>query len=239
MDEELRARLERSGYDRPEFAAEFDRYRPRPPSVLLELLPRLAGTARPKLVVDLGSGTGLSARPWAAVADEVVGVEPNEAMRTFAEQATVEPNVRYLGRSSYDTGLAAASADLVTAAQSLQWMRPNDVFPEIARILREGGFFCAYNYHGLSVAVVGGGHGFRLRPREKTRASYQTRARHHCASATERRMAEGKRSLPRSSGIAAAQRRGGRRSTPRWVRAERGEHKDAARSRRKRDRGRP
>jgi SAM-dependent methyltransferase len=67
-------------------------------------------------------------------------------MRTFAEQATVEPNVRYLGRSSYDTGLAAASADLVTAAQSLQWMRPNDVFPEIARILREGGFFCAYNY---------------------------------------------------------------------------------------------
>jgi SAM-dependent methyltransferase len=146
MDEELRARLERSGYDRPEFAAEFDRYRPRPPSVLLELLPRLAGTARPKLVVDLGSGTGLSARPWAAVADEVVGVEPNEAMRTFAEQATVEPNVRYLGRSSYDTGLAAASADLVTAAQSLQWMRPNDVFPEIARILREGGFFCAYNY---------------------------------------------------------------------------------------------
>jgi len=146
MDDELRARLERSGYDGFGFAADYDRFRPRPPSVLLELLPRLAATTRPKLVVDLGSGTGLSARPWAAVADKVVGVEPNESMRTFAEQATVEPNVRYVGTSSYDTGIPPGSADLVTAAQSLQWMRRDEVFPEIARILRDGGVFCAFNY---------------------------------------------------------------------------------------------
>jgi SAM-dependent methyltransferase len=145
VDEELQGRLDESGYDRAGFAADYDRFRPRPPAALLELLPLLVGLDRLKLVVDLGSGTGLSARLWAERADEVVAIEPNEAMRTFAERATTAAHVRYLGTSSYETGLPDASADLVTAAQSLQWMRPERVFPEVARILRPGGVFCAYN----------------------------------------------------------------------------------------------
>ena len=146
MDEELRSKLDGSGYGRAGFAADYDRFRPRPPPVLRELLPRLAGVVRPRLVVDLGSGTGLSARFWADSADEVVGVEPQEAMRRFAEQATAASNVRYVDGSSYATGLPELSADIVTAAQSLQWMRPQHALPEAARILRAGGVFCAYNY---------------------------------------------------------------------------------------------
>ena len=60
------------------------------------------------LVVDLGSGTGLSARVWAELADEVVAIEPNEAMRTFAEGVTTAANVRYLGTPSHQTGLPDA-----------------------------------------------------------------------------------------------------------------------------------
>jgi SAM-dependent methyltransferase len=110
------------------------------------LLPPLAGVERPQLVVDLGSGTGLSTRFWAEQAEQVVGVEPNEAMRMYAEEATDSSNVRYLAGSAYETGLPEARADLVTASQSLQWMRPERVFPEIGRILRPGGVFCAYQY---------------------------------------------------------------------------------------------
>ena len=142
----MRSKLNRSGYGRPGFAADYDRFRPSPPPVLRELLPQLAGVVRPRFVVDLGSGTGLSARFWADAAEEVVGVEPNEAMRRFAEQATAASNVRYVAGSSYATGLPELSADIVTAAQSLQWMRPELALPEVARILREGGVFCAYNY---------------------------------------------------------------------------------------------
>jgi SAM-dependent methyltransferase len=100
MDAELRRRLEQSGYGRSGFAEHYDRYRPRPPLALLELLPPLAGVERPSLVVDLGSGTGLSSRFWAERAERVTGVEPNEAMRTFAEQTTDASNVSYLGASS-------------------------------------------------------------------------------------------------------------------------------------------
>lgn len=146
MDDELRERLGAAAYGRVGFAADYDRYRPRPPAALLELLPALAGVERPRLVVDLGSGTGLSTRFWAGVADEVVGVEMNEAMRDFSEEATEAPNVRYVRASAYETGLPDGCADLVTAAQSLQWMQLDRAVPEIARVLRKGGVFCAYNY---------------------------------------------------------------------------------------------
>ena len=148
MDRHLRRLLGESGYGEPGFAAFYDRFRPRPPRALLELLPSLLETDRLGLVVDLGSGTGLSTRVWADVADEVLGIEPNDAMRDFAEAAATPANVRYRSASSYETGIADASADLVTAAQSLQWMEPRRLFPEVGRILRRGGLFCAYNYVG-------------------------------------------------------------------------------------------
>ena len=168
MDEELRSKLEASGYDRPGFAAGYDRFRPRPPPALLELLPQLAGVVRPRLVVDLGSGTGLSSRFWADAAEEVVGVEPNEAMRRFAEQATSAGNVRYVDGSSYATGLPELCADIVTAAQSLQWMRPQHALPEVARILRKGGVFCAYNYVVLQTPMWEAEASFHV-VRERTR----------------------------------------------------------------------
>jgi len=133
-------------YSAEGFAERYDRYRPRPPEALLELLLRLAGVERAQLVVDLGSGTGLSTRFWADHADAVVGVEPNPEMRAVAVAATREPNVTYVEASAADTGLPAASADVVTCSQSLQWMEPEPTFAEVARILRPGGVFAAYEY---------------------------------------------------------------------------------------------
>ena len=57
-------------------ADSYDAYRPHTPAVLLDLLPQLAITQRPQLVVDLGSGTGLSTYTWSEHADRVIGVEP-------------------------------------------------------------------------------------------------------------------------------------------------------------------
>jgi SAM-dependent methyltransferase len=153
VTDELEGRLERSGYDRPDFAERYDRCRPQPPAALVDLLPPLAGVERPRLVVDLGSGTGLSTRLWAAHAEEVIGVEPNEAMRAFAEAATDAGNVRFVGASAYETGLADGCADVVTTSQSLHWMRPERVFPELGRILRPGGVFCAYEYFSLQTPL--------------------------------------------------------------------------------------
>ncbi len=74
-------------------------------------------------------------------------------MRAFAETATESHNIRYIGASAYQTGLADACADVVTAAQSMQWMRPDRVLPEIGRLLRPGGVFCAYEYFALQTPL--------------------------------------------------------------------------------------
>ena len=131
------------------FAETYDRYRPRPPEALLELLPRLAGGERPALVVDLGSGTGLSARAWFGRAERVVGIEPDEAMRAVAEQRG--GGVEYVAATSSATGLEDACADVVTCSQSLHWMEPEPTFAEVARILRPGGVFAAYDYDAVPV----------------------------------------------------------------------------------------
>lgn len=149
MSDELSAELERSGYGRPGFAERYDAHRPRPPAVLIDWLPRLAGVDRPELVVDIGSGTGLSTRAWADRADEVVGVEPNHAMRAYAARLTDAANVRYLAASASETCLPPACADVVTCAQSLQWLEPESTFREVARILRPAGVFAAYEYVAL------------------------------------------------------------------------------------------
>jgi SAM-dependent methyltransferase len=143
VSEFSRALIERSGYGREGFAGGYDRFRPRPPQVLLELLCRYAHTERPGLVVDLGCGTGLSTRVWFGRAERVVGIEPNATMLAAAEDA---PGIEYREAYADDTGLPGGSADIVTASQSLHWMEPEPTFAEAARILRHGGVFAAYDY---------------------------------------------------------------------------------------------
>jgi ubiquinone/menaquinone biosynthesis C-methylase UbiE len=132
-----------SGYDRPGFAARYDRFRPRTPRALLEVLCRYARVERPALVVDLGCGTGLSTRAWSGAAENIIGIEPNPAMLAAAERA---PGVEYREAFADDTGLADGEADIVTCSQSLHWMEPERTFAEVERILRTGGVFAAYDY---------------------------------------------------------------------------------------------
>jgi SAM-dependent methyltransferase len=146
MTEFSQTLISRSGYDRPGFAAGYDRFRPRPPRALLDTLLQVAGVERALRVVDLGAGTGLSTRAWAGDADEVVGVEPNPAMREQAEALTAEPSVRFVHGFAQETGLDGGGADLVTCSQSLHWMDPGPTFAEAARLLRPGGVFAAYDY---------------------------------------------------------------------------------------------
>jgi SAM-dependent methyltransferase len=130
--------------------ASYDAYRPRTPTALLDLLPQVAGDTRPRLVVDLGSGTGLSTYAWAERADAVIGVEPNDDMRRQAERKGAGQGdlarISFRAGLSHATGLPDACADIVTASQALHWMDPQPTFAEVARILRPGGVFAAYDY---------------------------------------------------------------------------------------------
>jgi SAM-dependent methyltransferase len=138
--------IRRSGYESDAFADLYDRYRIAPPRELVDVLTLVLGMERPRLVVDLGAGTGLSTRAWAGRASQVVGVEANAYMVERARRATREQNVAYRERYAADTGLTDGAADLVTCAQAFHWMEPGPVLAEAARLVRPGGVFAAYDY---------------------------------------------------------------------------------------------
>lgn len=125
------------------FVARYDALRPAPPSDLIELLAALAPSQPPHLVVDLGSGTGISTVAWAGLAERTIGIEQNEAMLAAARPAA---SVEYRRAAAESTGLPADSADIVTCAQSFHWMEPHSTTHEVARILRPEGIFAAYDY---------------------------------------------------------------------------------------------
>jgi SAM-dependent methyltransferase len=138
--------LRGSGYSGEGFAAGYDSHRPSPPPALLDVLCLEAQVQHPGLVVDLGSGTGLSTRVWADRAGEVVGMEASPEMRAQAEAATTAQNVRFVQAFAQETGLPDGLADVVTCSQSFHWMEPEPTLAEAARILRPGGVFAAYDY---------------------------------------------------------------------------------------------
>lgn len=82
---EPRLNARRSGYTREGFAARDDASWPNPPPALQALLCQFIQTPAPKLVVYLGSGTGLSTAIWAERDHQVIGIEPLAAMRRAAE----------------------------------------------------------------------------------------------------------------------------------------------------------
>ena len=128
------------------FADAYDKFRPAPPAKLSGVLTRLAMIARPTLVVDLGSGTGLSTRYWANKADRVIGIEPTEDMRQAAIRQTQAKNIIYQEGYSHQTSLPDRCAQIITCSQSLHWMEPDATFQEVRRILQPGGVFAAFDY---------------------------------------------------------------------------------------------
>ncbi|HEX2034836.1 MAG TPA: class I SAM-dependent methyltransferase [Chloroflexota bacterium] len=133
-------------YGSPGFAEQYDASRPRTPEVLAELLCQYARVARPRLVVDLGCGTGLSTAVWVERAAAVVGVEQEPAMLALARRRLDAPHVRLQQGSAQDTGVASGAAEVVTCVQAFHWMEPHTTLAEVARILRPGGVFAAVDY---------------------------------------------------------------------------------------------
>ena len=128
------------------FADVYDEYRPKPPAIIVDVLTQLAEVEMPDLVVDIGSGTGLSTRIWSGRARKAIGIEPGRDMRAEAErQSAGLPDISYRDGISTATGLPDGCADIVTCSQSFHWMEPAPTLAEIARILRDGGVFAAYD----------------------------------------------------------------------------------------------
>lgn len=117
------------------------KYRPGYPGALVGHLMARTGLSAGGVAADVGCGTGIFARLLIARGVRVYGVEPNREMRQAAERAFVgNVNFTSIDGSAEETGLPAASVELVTAAQAFHWFDVARTRAEFRRILRPGGY---------------------------------------------------------------------------------------------------
>jgi len=118
--------------------------RPVPPEVIAKSV-LLYMKNNPEIVVDLGSGTGLSTMMWQNIAKEIVGIEPNDDMRETAEKTTKSNNITYKKGVSNETNLPSDYADVVTISQAFHWMDMDSTLLEIYRILKSDGILAIFD----------------------------------------------------------------------------------------------
>jgi ubiquinone/menaquinone biosynthesis C-methylase UbiE len=111
----------------------YDKYRPGYPDAVVDWF-QLPDGAR---VLDLGCGTGISARLFAKRGYHVVAIDPNEAM---LEKARAHGgDVTYAVGRAEATGQPAASFDLAYAAQAFHWFDIDSSMRELRRVLAPNG----------------------------------------------------------------------------------------------------
>src|SRR5579862_2774912 len=116
------------------FGAEAERYDRARPSYPAEVADALRATAGVR-VLDVGCGTGIAARQFAARGCEVLGVEPDERMATVATRRGVPVEV-----SAFETWDARGRRfDLVVSGQAWHWVDPDAGASKAADVLVPGG----------------------------------------------------------------------------------------------------
>jgi ubiquinone/menaquinone biosynthesis C-methylase UbiE len=121
-------------------ADRYARCRPTYPPEVVDLILRQGGLGPDTLLVDVGCGTGISARLFAARGVHVVGIDPNEDMLRQAARAGGPACLSYRHGRGEETGLPDGSAQVVLCAQAFHWLDAPRALSEFHRILRTGGW---------------------------------------------------------------------------------------------------
>ncbi|MBI4345897.1 MAG: class I SAM-dependent methyltransferase [Elusimicrobia bacterium] len=120
----------------------YDRYRPSYPASLFDWLQGLAGLTGGARVADIGCGTGISTRLFAARGWTTVGVDPNEAM--LARARAHAGGAEYRRGEAAATGLPDGAFDLVAAAQAFHWFPVAETLAEWRRIGKAAAWGAAF-----------------------------------------------------------------------------------------------
>lgn len=119
------------------------KYRPSYNDELIGFLADEIGYRPEWTVADIGSGTGILSQLFLRRNNDVIGVEPNEAMRSAAEDLLASyDQFKSVAAAAEDTGLDDQSVDLIVAGQAFHWFDVPKARVELQRILRPHGYVC-------------------------------------------------------------------------------------------------
>ncbi|MFQ5668197.1 MAG: class I SAM-dependent methyltransferase [Candidatus Binatia bacterium] len=132
-------------------APDYGRYRAGFPDALFARLARLGAGTRGQRILDVGTGTGTLARGFARRGCVVTGLDPSTSLLDEAARLDREAgiSVRYVNATAEQTGLPAASFDLVCAGQCWHWFDRPQAAREARRVLVPHGWLVIAHFDWL------------------------------------------------------------------------------------------
>ena len=139
-------------------STDYARFRQGFPASFFDRLRTLGIGGPGQSILDLGTGTGLLARAFAAAGARVAGLDRSAALLAEARAATEAAGleIAYHLAEAEDTGLAAGGFDVVSAATCWHWFDRAAAAREAFRLLRPGGrlLIAHLDWHGLPGNVI-------------------------------------------------------------------------------------
>ena len=132
-------------YDWGRTSSDYANHRPGYPPEFFTILNSLGVGRRDQRILDLATGPGVLAVPFALQGAEVVALDIAEnqiqTAREYARKAGV--TLKFLVADGVSSGLPAASFDVVSASMCLHYFDRAEIIREIKRLLRPGGVLLA------------------------------------------------------------------------------------------------
>ncbi|WP_457192072.1 class I SAM-dependent methyltransferase [Nocardioides sp. P5_E3] len=122
-------------------ASDYERFRPAYPAAVVDEVLAYAGRAVAS-ALEIGAGTGKATRVFAARDIAVTATEPDAAMLAVLGRH-VPDSVRTV-RATFEDVPMTTRYDLVYAAASLHWTRPEGRWERVASLLVPGGVFASF-----------------------------------------------------------------------------------------------
>lgn len=134
-------------FDSDQAARRYVRGRPYYHRVALDLAMGLQPIGAARVAIDVGCGTGLSARAVSDVANRVIAIDASAAMLRSAQRHAA---IRYLVAAAERIPVGDGVADLATVGGAFHWFDQRAAFAELARVLRRGAALVVYSdfFHG-------------------------------------------------------------------------------------------
>lgn len=119
---------------------DYVKYRPGYPVEIIAFLQKTYRLTTDKIIADIGSGTGISAKLFLDNHYSVTGIEPNKEMREKSEALLKDySNFQAIDATAENTMLNNNSIDAIVAGQAFHWFDRAACRGEFERILKPGG----------------------------------------------------------------------------------------------------
>lgn len=123
------------------YSKNYVNYRPEYPESLFKWLSSLCVDS--SLVWDCACGNGQAARGLKDYFERVIATDISDEQIKAAEQ---QEGIEYLVESAEEPSFPDDSFDLIVVAQALHWFNYDVFWPEVERLLKPKGVFCAFGY---------------------------------------------------------------------------------------------